>query len=346
MQRILVFHVGSIGDTILALPALHMIRHNFPSVEIHLFNSALIPNFIHHRLYDNMNLFQKMMFIPTVGNFFQKTMIRLKIIFLLFAGHYDAVFYLSYAPRRNDLILFRLLGIKTIYNCCKISSFPEIPLYKIFLKSLDGYGLRRPVTFLDFHFSNDEIMNANTAFAKLDIPSDTKPFAVGIGGKQEACHWSIEKYRKLLKHITSEYQLLPIYIGGNDDRSDANVLIQECGGYFLADSKLSLRETILFLQKCAFYVGNHTGGMHLAASSHIPCIGIFTARNKFRFWEPFGNDNIILREKIDCEGCDLTVCPFGNPSKCIDMISVDDVLLNLEKIIKKEKISPKIFDAL
>jgi len=342
MQRILVFHVGSIGDTILALPAMQMIRYNFSNAEIHLFNSALIPNFIHHTLYNNMNLFQKMMFIPTVGNLFQKTLTRLKIVWSLFAGHYDTVFYLAYASRKYDLILFRLLALKTIYHCCDIARFPETPLYQIFLKSLEEYGFKRPDIFLDFNFSREEKLHAADALAKLNIPSGTKPFAVGVGGKQEACHWPIEKYKKLVKLITSKYQLFPVYIGGNVDWPEANTLIQTCGGRFLADSGLSLREAILFLQDCAFYVGNDTGGMHLAAAAYIPCIGIFTARNKFRLWEPFGHDNVILRKKIECEGCDLIICQFGKPSRCIDMISVEDVSSHLAKVIKDERLNPRV----
>ncbi|HTK37882.1 MAG TPA: glycosyltransferase family 9 protein, partial [Pyrinomonadaceae bacterium] len=77
------------------------------------------------------------------------------------------------------------------------------------------------------------------------------------------------------------------------------------------------------LHKCTLYLGNDTGTMHLASAVGVPCVAIFSAADRAGQWEPFGNNNYVLRKRVECEGCGLDICCFQN--MCLDLISADEV---------------------
>ena len=326
MRKVLFFHVGSIGDTIVAMPAMHAVMEHLKDSQIDLFNAALIEGHVHQELYKHLNWFSRMNFTPTTGSVLRRTLTRCRIIRYIYEGHYDTVFYFAYAPRKIDFLLFSLLGIRNVF-CCLDQTRKEIPIYQNYLETVAHYGFHASKPF-QFVFSEEEQKSAAEVFQRLKIQADTVPIAVGIGGKQDACHWPLEKYRQVLSHNFRTGKLFPVFLGAEKERDKVNFLIDSIGsGFFLKDvPNFSLLESIAFLKMCRFYLGNDTGSIHMAAAAGIPCIGIYSARNARGLWEPFGENNLILRTRIDCERCERSKCRYGYPSRCIDAISVEMVV--------------------
>ena len=336
MRKVLFFHVGSIGDTIVAMPAMHAVLEHLKDARIDLFNAALIEGHVHQELYKHLNWFSRMNFTPTTGNLIQRTLTRCRIIHYIYEGHYDTVFYFAYAPRQIDFLLFSLLGIRNVF-CCLDQTRKEIPIYRNYLETVASYGFRASKPF-QFVFTDQELKSARELFLQLNIPADRIPIAVGIGGKQDACHWPIEKYRQVLCHDFGDNGgLFPVFLGSDKERNNVELLMNSTGcGFFLQDApNLSLRETIAFLKMCRFYLGNDTGSIHMAAAAGIPCIGIYSARNAKGLWEPFGENNLILRTRIDCERCERSQCRYGSPSRCIDAIPVERVVQAVNTFLQR-----------
>ena len=342
MRNVLFFHVGSIGDTIVAMPAMHAVLEHLKDARIDLFNAALIEGHVHQELYKHLNWFSRMNFTPTTGSMFRRTLTRCRIIRYIYEGHYDTVFYFAYAPRKIDFLLFSLLGIRNVF-CCLDQTRKEIPIYRNYLETAASYGFRASKPF-QFVFSEQELKSAEELFQRLKIPADRIPIAVGIGGKKESCRWPVEKYRQVLCHDFKPHLLYPIFLGGGKDRADAESLIRSTGyGFFLQDApNLSLRESIAFLKFCRFYLGNDTGSIHMAAAAGIPCIGIYSSIASKRLWFPFGDENLILRTEIACEECGRSLCKYGYPSKCIDAISVEMVVHAVNTFLKRYGTSPSV----
>ena len=95
--------------------------------------------------------------------------------------------------------------------------------------------------------------------------------------------------------------------------------------------KTSVRELIAFLERCALYVGNDSGPMHLAAAAGCPTVALFGATNHSRFG-PF------LPKKLHR----IVVSPLYQPaavtkakeigSQLMASISVDMVILAIYDI--------------
>ena len=146
--------------------------------------------------------------------------------------------------------------------------------------------------------------------------------------------WPEERYLTVGYSLINELGAIPIIFGDTVDRALGNRLIKAWKSGVNAAGELSVRQAAAVLARCRFYVGNDTGTMHLAAAVKTPCVAIFSARDWPGRWYPYGENNIVLREAVDCEGCMLNVC--NRDLECINMITVESVIAASRQIINLE----------
>ena len=65
--------------------------------------------------------------------------------------------------------------------------------------------------------------------------------------------------------------------------------------------------------------------MHLAVAVGTPCVAIFSSQDWPGRWYPYGNQNIVFRSTIACEGCMVHTCPKEG-IECLDLISSSNVV--------------------
>lgn len=163
----------------------------------------------------------------------------------------------------------------------------------------------------------DEILGA--------LPDDKMLIAVGFGAKGRAQEWPEEKFRELCSRIVKHGETIVILlIGGRSEHEAAERIMAGNERIINLAGKTDIVESACLLKRCALFIGNDSGPMHLAAAVGTPTVGIFSARNNPGRWEPFGEGHVIIRKEVECAGCFLNVC-IENKMKCIDMISVEEV---------------------
>ena len=155
--------------------------------------------------------------------------------------------------------------------------------------------------------------------------------AVGSGSKMPVKRWDLDNYKVVGMNLIKRYGVQLIVLGGQEDAESADVLCKAWSpqGINLA-GKTSYAESAEILRRCRLYVGNDSGAMHLAAAVGTPCVAIFSARDEVGAWYPYGNQHIVLRKEVECQGCMLTECVEHN-MKCIKSISFDEVFAACEK---------------
>lgn len=151
--------------------------------------------------------------------------------------------------------------------------------------------------------------------------------AMGPGSKMPAKKWFFDRYLEIARRIVERSpEAALVVFGGGEDRAEGEQIVRAVG----ADRALNLAgttdiaESAAALCHCAFYLGNDTGTMHLAAAMGLPCIAVFTSRENRDLWTPWGNSHTILRRDLACSGCMLERCEVER-MRCLDLISVDDV---------------------
>ena len=322
-KRILIYHVAGIGDTLVALPAFRMIQQNFPDTELHLLNISVVPSLPQAELYEHNTLFTRTTFLKPGG----RLLFYFYFLLAVLRASYSALYCFSPSPPKALTLLFRLFRGRRIYHCTPDLKHENIMLAEGYLKRLEALGLSRGNKDL-FAFAStpEEISHAEKIALHLRRTHEVPMIAFGIGGREDVCRWPLQRYEELIGRLSEKYAFSPVYLGGEDDREAADMLRRKYGGIFLFDTECrSLRRTIAFLRFCLCYIGNDTGSMHLAATAGIPCAAVFSAHDlPPNQWHPFSRNSFILRREMECSGCNLRTCRFGNPAKCLASIATDD----------------------
>ncbi len=323
-KKILIYHVGSIGDTIVALPAFKTLKHNLKK-DMDLLNLSVVRNMVHTNLYTNDNIFSKKIFLLPPQSFPGKIFLYWQFFKACILNKYSELYCFSPEIPKVLAIFFKLFCSNKIKHCFSgIDRMDNIPIWQDYLNNLKKFGITDVAeNAFDFPLSQEDIETARKTAEKFD----KNLVAFGIGGNQNVCQWGIDNYSALLNILLEKYDFIPVYIGGEKDRANAEKLQAKHGGFFLGDTDCkSLNSTIAFLKHCKCYIGNDCGSMHLAAAASVPCAVIMSAHNlPEKMWYPYGNNNIVFRTNIECAGCHLRICPKGACAPCIEKIKVEYV---------------------
>ncbi|MDP2727443.1 MAG: glycosyltransferase family 9 protein, partial [Dehalococcoidia bacterium] len=88
--------------------------------------------------------------------------------------------------------------------------------------------------------------------------------------------------------------------------------------------RLKVKETAAVLERCAIFVGNDSGPMHLAAAVGTPVVAAFGPSDA-RTYHPWGVPHRIIKLDLSCLPCDFINCSQGE-NICLTHIPVEDLL--------------------
>jgi heptosyltransferase-2 len=84
----------------------------------------------------------------------------------------------------------------------------------------------------------------------------------------------------------------------------------------------TIRELMAVTKRCRLLITNDTGPMHIAAACGVPVVAIFGPTD-WRTTAPYGQEQAIVREPVDCAPCLLRECPIDH--RCMTRVPVDRV---------------------
>ncbi len=347
-KRILIYRLGSLGDTIVALPIIYAIAHNYPDSERWVLtnNSNSLKTTLMKDIFGNTELIHNYIEYP-IG--LRKPAKILSLFKQIYSFHPDILIYLTESKgiirTFRDALFFKFCGIKSIIG---------LPIKKRLQNSLsfgDGMyeyechrlyrNIRSLVTInainqstFKLKLSKPENLYAKLILNKfgLNIPI----IVVSIGAKSNVKDWGDHNWSLLLNkigHTLKGWGL--IMIGSADERQRSSKLLLHW-----PEKKLnlcgitSIRESAAILNNARVYIGHDSGPMHLASAVGCPCLAIFSSRNLPGEWFPPGKQNKILYTRTSCMGCRKDECNDLN-KQCIRSITVDDVYQNFIELLHK-----------
>ena len=348
-RRILIYRLGSLGDTIVALPSFHLVRNAFPDAQITLLTN--IPINIKAApaasILDGTGLINDYVGYPvSLRNPLSLWKLRNEIA----SRQFDLLIYLA-KPRggalkslRDSLFffacgLFRQIGVPYQKADLKSQPIPGTDLYVAEshrlagnLRQIDQPDLEAD-GFWSLNLSQAERDKAAEILAPLGSPA--RIVAVSMGTKADAKDWTEPNWSALIEALYRRYpDSALVGLGAPDETNLTDRILAHWTG-----AKLNLcgttppRLSAAILERAAVFVGHDSGPMHLASSVGTPCVAIFSAQNRPGEWFPRGQNNKVLYHKTDCFGCGLSVC-VEQKKKCILSITVEEVLGAIEGILK------------
>ena len=357
VRRVLVYRLGSLGDTVVALPSLHLIARAFPNAERRMLTNMPVASIapaaaavlgssglIHG--YERY----------TVG--MRQPLKLLELIWRLRRFGPEVIVYLKdLSPQkrvRRDTVFLRVLGASRIIG---LPSQPQDFLYKSMpdgtleyeavrlARSLGELGTVRmddPASW-DIRLTEAEQASA----AKAIAGTEGRPFfAVSVGTKVQAKNWGPANWRALLADIAQQYPLHALMLAGAREESDASQAAAQgwratpgSGPVMNLCGELTPRESAAVFARARAFLGHDSGPMHLASISGTPTVAIFAARNQPRTWFPMCPHQRVIYHRVDCWGCGLETC-IEQRKKCILSITVQEVMQALHEMLSEVDATP------
>jgi len=349
VKRVLMYRLGSLGDTVVALPALHLVARAFPNAERRMLTNvpvnAKAPAAA--AVLDGTDLVHGY-FRYIVGT---RGMRELALLWWQLALWRPQVLVYMAASRgvqaaKRDARFFWLCGLSRQVGVPLTDAMqrnlveadgamePEASRLVRNLAELGDGRLDDPANW-ELRMSEAEIAKAREV---LGVTEGMPVIAVSVGTKVQAKDWGAVNWRALLREFAVEYPGYALAMCGAGEESAASeaaaagwraeasaAVVNLCG-------KLTPRESAAVLAEAKVFIGHDSGPMHLAAAVQTPCVAIFAARNKPRVWFPYGRQHRVVYHQVDCWGCGLETCVVEK-KRCIASISVAEVMGEVRAVL-------------
>jgi heptosyltransferase-3 len=374
MGRVLLYRLGSLGDMLVALPALHLVARAFPDAERRMLTnipvstkapaaaailaeSGLVQGYVRY----------------VVGT---RSVVELARLWWTIARwRPEVLVYLGSArgveAARRDARFFRLCGVRRIVGVPLTEGMqrnfygaatggknqamgdgnlePEAARLVRCIGELGAVGeIGDPGRLSDPASWNLGLTKAEQATAARVIGDEAlgiESLAVSVGTKVQAKDWGKENWRALLGKIAAEFPGRALLLAGAEEESEASEFAAEGwranGGGVVVNlcGKLTPRESAAAIARARLFVGHDSGPMHLAAAVGTSVVAIFAARNIPRQWFPFGKQHRVVYHRVECWGCGLEAC-IEQQKKCLMSIGVDEVMEVVREQLEVSKPTP------
>jgi len=349
-KRVLIYRLGSLGDTVVALPALHLVARAFPDAERRMLtnfpvnvkappaaaileNAGLVHGYFRYAVGTRKPL-------ELLSLWWQIVRWRPQVLVYLGAGR-------GMESARRDAAFFRMCGVGRLIGVPLSDDMqqnrwlegeqclePEAARLARNLAELGDARLDDPANW-DLRLTVEERARAEDALG----PAAGHPIlAVSVGTKRQSKDWGLENWRALLSAVARSYPRYALVLLGSPEESEASEFAAvgwraaTAGSVVNLCGRLTPRESAAVLTHARAFFGHDSGPMHLAAAVQTPCVAIFSARNKPRVWFPYGSQHRVLYHPVDCWGCNLETC-IVEQKKCLTSITVDEVLAQVHALL-------------
>ncbi len=341
-NNILIIKPSSIGDVIHALPFLKAIRGRYPDAVI----SWLINRGIDEIIRDNPNLDEVILFERKRWGGFDDIGYKFKglteFIRELRQKGFDLVIDLQ-GLFRSGIITY-LSGADYRIGFANAREFsPVFYNYKVSHPPIEMHAVDRYL-FIAKELGADITQKDFT----INIPVKEKGYIDGLIGKDkkrpliainpsarwETKMWPLKRYAELIDAIAAKLKAQPVLIGSKEDEVRINEMLSMTKSKPLnLSGKTSLLQLSALLKKADLLITNDSGPMHIAAAVGTPVVAIFGPTRPVRTG-PYGNGHVVLQSAHPCVNCLKKRC---NDLKCMEAITVDDVLTAVKGILKNKK---------
>ena len=146
--------------------------------------------------------------------------------------------------------------------------------------------------------------------------------------------WSSERFAQLADRLADRFACQILLGGDQREREVAEQVARKvhCSPKVVA-GKFSLLQFASLAKRCALFVGNDGGAMHIAATMGTPVVALFGPTYPQR-WGPRGGPTEVIYKGLDCRACYHPTCLRGDDS-CMQQITVDEVFTAASRMLER-----------
>jgi heptosyltransferase III len=273
--RILVIRGGAIGDFIVTLPALRLLREAFPEAHLEIIGYRHIVALAEGRYYADAA--RSIEYGPLAGFFARMGSLETELRDY-FASFQQVVSFLFDPDGIFEANLARC-GVKhflAAHTRIDDSTHAALQLAR---------PLERLALYLDDPAARIFLTEKDRAFADDFLRGPSEPvLALHPGSGSPRKNWPLTHWSELIARLLRVRPRL-LVVGGEADETALNVLTTEFGSRLLLARDLPLPHLAAVLARCAHFVGHDSGISHLAAAVGTPCTLLFGPTDS-HVWAP------------------------------------------------------------
>ncbi len=274
--RLLVIRGGAIGDFILTLPAIRLLREAFPAAHLEILGYRHIIALAEGRFY--ADAIRSIEYSAMAGFFVPRSELAPDLS-EYFASFHQVVSYL-FDPDRFFETNVRRAGVKNF-----LPAYAKIDDSEHAAKQL-ARPLQSLALYLDDHAATVHPTAADRAHAEEFLgKARGRLIAIHPGSGSPKKNWPVERWRELGSRLIDDGAEL-LVIGGEADGAQLatlNAAWRDAPVHEARDLPLPLLAAVL--ERCALFIGHDSGISHLAGAVGTRCIVLFGATDP-SVWAP------------------------------------------------------------
>ncbi len=343
-KSILVIKFGAIGDVMLIVPSLRILKNHFPGAHISVLIGAEPKHILKNCPYiDELILYDKKGRDRGLKGL-------LKTSAILRRKNFDMS--IDFQNNRTSHLISWLGAIpqRFGYNNRKWSFFinksikyldiKATPLAEQFrlLKSMkiDTMGAS---TYLEIWPSKEDFSYIDDLLKNAWV-SDSQVLAginIGSSRRWETKRWPLKNFARL-SNMLAEKDIRVVLIGSNDAASLAKDFIKISSTKPVnAVGQTTVTQLAALIKRCRIFITSDSAPMHIASSMGVNFIALFGPTDPARHFEP-NEKGCVVRKDLKCSPCYKSKC---KRNICMERISVEEVYKLVMERIEKVKIEVK-----
>ena len=331
VQSLLAIHQGALGDFLLALPSLKMLREAFPYARTGIMGYPRILELVEKRFYADeiFSIDQKGMatFFVREGTL-DRTLSE-------FFGNFDLI--VVFGKDGEGTVVGNLRRVCQ-GQIIPINSFPpwdgNVHLTDHLLKQFTSLGLHASDPNPRLHLNESDRAWARDFWKNKGVTPEERSKMIilhpGSGSKKKV--WPLDRFVDLARALQDRCRSGILIILGPAEGPEVQRAFEGTLRNELIMAKgLTLLQLASVMEGCWFSVGNDSGVSHMAAALRLPTIVIFGPTDQ-KVWSPKGEKTFVVRREVPCSPCPQERFFQCKDFECLRGIEMREVLKGLGKI--------------
>jgi ADP-heptose:LPS heptosyltransferase len=297
-EKILVYRLGSLGDTLVALPCFHLVRKTYPNSKIIILTNQPISGKAAPAMaiLQNSGLCDESVSYP-VGTRSVKDLAKVhqRIRQIRPGLVINLVESRGLLKSLRDTVFFRSCGVRRIigtplrHRDLHVQQMSPGEYESESSRLASRLARLGPIDLADRILWKLNLTREERNQALEWLPGSHQQFlVVSVGTKLLVNNWGEENWVKLLALLSTKMQDITLILLGAADEWERSEKLRQvwAGTSENLCGKTSPRVSAAILEQARLFIGHDSGPLHLAAASGTPAVGLFSWNNPPGQWFP------------------------------------------------------------
>ena len=336
-KNILVIKIGALGDVILAIPSLRMLRQKYPTAYIAVLVDIAFTSPLENCPYINEIIPFNRRKKKKVLYHMWRTIRRVRRIGFDISIDFQntvkthALAYLGGIPARYGYRRKSLGGLLT--HSVPFQTDPISPV-RHQCRVLRLLGINRCDEKLELWPSAEDSAYVNALLSDAWIHGAQKIVALSLSAsvRWKSKNWPVHKWVALSERLVKEKGCVIALIGDKTAQSTSDLFLSEIThACFDFTGKTTIMQLAALFEKTDCVVCGDTAPLHIASAMQVPCVALFGPTDPRRH-VPGDSTVQVIQHRMACAPCYKAECE--DTMRCMEDISVEEVYASIINLVE------------